>query len=92
MGRNAVGKDKARKLFWIFPLFAYTVIVIGVMLNYLPVLTLISLMSFPLIIKSGIGLQKNYDSVDDLVPYMTSTLKFSRLTGILFVIGFLIPL
>jgi 1,4-dihydroxy-2-naphthoate octaprenyltransferase len=61
-------------------------------LNYLPVLTLISLMSFPLIIKSGIGLQKNYDSVDDLVPYMTSTLKFSRLTGILFVIGFLIPL
>ena len=87
-----VGKEKARKLFWIFPLFAYGVIVIGVVLNYLPVFTLISLMSFPLIIKSGIGLQKNYDSVDDLVPYMTSTLKFSRLTGILFVIGFLIPL
>ena len=87
-----VGKEKARKLFWIFPLFAYGVIVIGVVLNYLPVFTLISLMSFPLIIKSGIGLQKNYDSVDDLVPYMTSTLKFSRLTGILFVISFLIPL
>ena len=87
-----VGKEKARKLFWIFPLFAYAVIVIGVVLNYLPVLTLISLVSFPLIIKSGIGLQKNYDSVDNLVPYMTSTLKFSRLTGILFVISFLIPL
>ena len=88
----SVGKEKARKLFWIFPLFAYGVIVIGVMLNYLPVLTLISLVSLPLIIKSGIGLQKNYDSVDNLVPYMTSTLKFSRLTGILFVISFLIPL
>ncbi|MDC0217504.1 prenyltransferase [Nitrosopumilus sp.] len=87
-----VGKEKARKLFWIFPLFAYGVIVIGVVLNYLPVLTLISLVSFPLIIKSGIGLQKNYDSVDNLVPYMTLTLKFSRLTGILFVISFLIPL
>ena len=87
-----VGKEKARKLFWIFPLFAYGVIVIGVVLNYLPVFTLISLMSFPLIIKSGIGLQKNYDSVENLVPYMSSTLKFSRLTGILFVIGFLIPL
>ena len=86
-----VGKDKARKLFWIFPLFAYCVIVIGVVLNYLPVFTLISLMSFPLIIKSGIGLQKNYDSVENLVPYMSSTLKFSRLTGILFVISFLIP-
>ena len=87
-----VGKEKARKLFWVFPLFAYGVIVIGVVLNYLPVLTLISLVSLPLIIKSGIGLQKNYDSVDNLVPYMTSTLKFSRLTGILFVISFLIPL
>ena len=87
-----VGKEKARKLFWIFPLFAYGVIVIGVVLNYLPVFTLISLMSFPLIIKSGIGLQKNYDSVENLVPYMSSTLKFSRLTGILFVISFLIPL
>ena len=87
-----VGKEKARKLFWIFPLFAYGVIVIGAVLNYLPVLTLISLVSFPLIIKSVIGLQKNYDSVDNLVPYMTSTLKFSRLTGILFVIGFLIHL
>ena len=87
-----VGKEKARKLFWIFPLFAYGVIVIGVVLNYLPVLTLISLVSLPLIIKSGIGLQKNYDSVDNLVPYMTLTLKFSRLTGILFVISFLIPL
>lgn len=87
-----VGKEKARKLFWIFPLFAYGVIVIGVVLNYLPVLTLISLVSLPLIIKSGIGLQKNYDSVDNLVPYMTSTLKFSRLTGILFVISFLIPI
>ena len=87
-----VGKEKAQKLFWIFPLFAYGVIVIGVVLNYLPVFTLISLMSFPLIIKSGIGLQKNYDSVENLVPYMSSTLKFSRLTGILFVISFLIPL
>ena len=85
-----VGKEKARKLFWIFPLFAYGVIVIGVVLNYLPVLTLISLTSLPLIIKSGIGLQKNYDSVENLVPYMSSTLKFSRLTGILFVISFLI--
>ena len=64
-----VGKEKARKLFWIFPLFAYGVIVIGVVLNYLPVFTLISLMSFPLIIKSGIGLQKNYDSVENLVPF-----------------------
>jgi len=88
----AVGKDKARKLFWIFPLIAYGIIIIGVMLNYLPFLTLISLISFPLMIKSGIGLQKHFESINNLEPYMSLSLKFSRLTGILFIIGFLIPL
>jgi len=53
---------------------------------------LISLLSFPLIIKSGLGLQKNYNSVNDLVPFMSSSLKFSRITGILFIVSFLIPI
>jgi len=43
-------------------------------------------------IKSGLGLHQNYTSVNDLVPYMSSSLKFSRITGILFVLGFLIPI
>ena len=86
-----VGKEKARKLFWMFPFLAYFVIIIGILFNLFPILSLISLLSFPLIIKSGLGLQKNYDSVNDLVPFMSSTLKFSRITGILFVISFLIP-
>jgi len=88
----AVGKNNARKLFWIFPSIAYGMIIIGVVLNYLPVLTMISLLSFPLMIKSGIGLQKHFESINNLEPYMSLCLKFSRLTGILFVIGFLIPL
>ena len=88
----AVGRNNARKLFWIFPSIAYGMIIIGVVLNYLPVLTMISLLSFPLMIKSGIGLQKHFESINNLEPYMSLCLKFSRLTGILFVIGFLIPL
>ena len=86
-----VGKEKARKLFWSFPLIVYSVIVIGILFNLFPLLSLICLLSFPLMIKSGLGLQKNYDSVNDLVPYMSSSLKFSRITGILFVLSFLIP-
>ena len=86
-----VGKEKARKIFWIFPLIVYSVILIGVSVNLFPLLSLICLLGFPLMIKSGLGLQKNYAFVDDLVPYMSSTLKFSRITGILFVISFLIP-
>ena len=86
-----VGKEKAKKIFWFFPLLAYSIILIGVSVNLFPLLSLICLLSFPLMIKSGLGLQKNYDSINDLVPFMSSTLKFSRIPGILFVISFLIP-
>ena len=87
-----VGKKKAIKLFWIFPLISYVVIAIGVSVSLFPVLSLITLLSFPLIIKSGLGLQKNYDAIDELVPYMSSTLKFSRVTGVLFALSFLFSL
>ena len=87
-----VGKKKAIKLFWIFPLISYVVIAIGVSVSLFPVLSLITLLSFPLIIKSGLGLQKNFDAIDELVPYMSSTLKFSRITGVLFALSFLFSL
>jgi len=44
----------------------------------------------PLMVKSGLGLKKSFDSVEKLIPYMSSTLMFSRITGILFVLSFLI--
>tara|TARA_B110001454_G_scaffold32257_1_gene31530 strand:+ start:330 stop:1256 length:927 start_codon:yes stop_codon:yes gene_type:complete len=88
----SVGKRKAAKLFWIFPIISYSAILGGVSVGLFPEFSLISFLSIPLMIKSGRGLQKNYDSVDDLVPFMSSTLTFSRLTGILFVAGFLISL
>ncbi len=87
-----VGKEKARKLFWIFPLIAYSMIIIGISLNFFTLLSLICFLSFPFMIKSGVGLQKNFNSLHELVPFMSSSLKFSRITGILFVSSFLIPI
>ena len=86
----AVGKKKAVNLFWIFPFVSYCSIIVGVSIGLFPLITLISFLSVPIMIKSGIGLKKNYDSVDELVPSMSSTLMFSRITGILFVLSFLI--
>ncbi|MDH3311712.1 MAG: prenyltransferase [Nitrosopumilus sp.] len=88
----AVGKEKASKLFWIFPLISYSAIIFGVSTNLFPLLSLISLLSIPLMIKSGLGLQKNYDAVENLVPSMSSTLLFGRITGALFVSSFLIEI
>ncbi|MDH3779588.1 MAG: prenyltransferase [Nitrosopumilus sp.] len=86
------GKENAVKLFWIFPLVSYFAIVVGVWLNLFPMISLIVFLSIPLMIKSGMGLQKNFNSVEDLVPYMSSTLMFGRITGVLFVISLLMGL
>ena len=88
----AVGKEKAAKLFWIFPLISYMAIIIGVYTNLFPLVSLITLVTIPLMIKSGLGLRKNFDSIENLVPFMSSTLMFSRITGALFVVSFLIIL
>ena len=87
-----VGKENAAKIFWVFPIVSYSAIVIGVLANLFPAFSLIVFLSFPLMIKSGIGLRKNYDRIKDLVPYMSSTLMFGRISGALFVIGLLVGL
>jgi 1,4-dihydroxy-2-naphthoate octaprenyltransferase len=88
----AVGKEKAAKLFWIFPIISYLTIIIGVSTNLFPLISLITLLTIPLMIKSGLGLSKNFDSIENLIPFMSSTLMFSRITGALFVVSFLIVL
>lgn len=84
-----VGKKNATCMFWIFPAISYSLIVLGISIGIFPLLSLITLFSIPLAIKAGIGLKKNFDSVDELVPFMSSTLMFSRVTGALFVLSFL---
>ena len=87
-----VGKEKAAKLFLIFPLVSYFIIIIGISANLFPILSLITFLSMPLMIKSVLGLRKNFDSIENLVPSMSSTLMFSRITGALFVVSILIGL
>ena len=84
-----VGKKKATSLFWLFPTISYFVILIGIIVGIFPVLSLITLLSIPLMLKAGFSLKKNYDSVDELMPSMSLTLMFSRITGVLFVLSFL---
>ena len=87
-----MGKEKARKVFWAFPAISYIAIGIGIYTGLFPAITIISFLSVPLVIKSGIGLWHNFDSTEELVPFMTSTLTSSRVTGILFVMSFLIAI
>jgi len=85
----AVGKKNAASIFWIFPAISYSVIIFGISIGVFPLLSLITLFSLPLVVKAGLGLKRNFNSVDELMPSMSSTLMFSRITGALFVLSFL---
>ncbi|MGI0057160.1 MAG: prenyltransferase [Nitrosarchaeum sp.] len=84
-----VGKEKAVSLFWIFPVISYFMIILGISIGVFPILSLITLFSIPILVKAGLNLKRNFNSIDDLMPAMSSTLMFSRITGALFVLSFL---
>ncbi len=87
-----LGKQKATTMFWIFPIIAYSVLISGIIYEIFPLYCLISLGVLPLIIKAGLSLKQNFDNIQGLVPAMSSTITFSRITGTLFVIGFILTL
>ena len=87
-----VGKQNAALVFWIFPIIAYSVLISGVVYEILPAYSLLSLAIMPLIIKVGLRLRKNFNDVEEIVSLMSNTITFSRITGALFVLGFLIHL
>lgn len=88
----SVGKQKATIVFWIFPIVVYSILISGIFYEIFPIYCIISLAMFPLIIKAGLLLKQNFDDINKLIPAMSYTITFSRITGALFVIGFLLNL
>jgi len=86
----SLGKQKACTILWIFPAITYGITIIAVVFEIFPVFCLIILSTVPLIIKSGQKLKQNYNKLTNLIPIMSSTLYFSRITGALLVVGFLV--
>jgi len=86
----ALGKEEAVPIFWVFPIVAYSVIISGIIYEIFPIYCIISLALIPLLIKSGRELKQNVNDISGMVPAMSHTITFSRLTGALFVIGFLL--
>jgi len=88
----SLGRQKAAKMLLVFPIILYVIMIIGVLTQIFPIFCLIIIATVPLIIKSGHKLRQGYDKLNKIIPIMGSTLAFSRITGILFVTGFLIPI
>ena len=86
------GKRKGTMIFWIFPIIIYGVLLSGILLEVFPIYCMLAVLTLPLVIKAGLRLKKKYETIDDLVPIMTTTLSYSRITGALFVLGFILNL
>jgi len=88
----SLGKQKSCSILWVFPAIAYGITITAVISEIFPISCLIILSTIPLIIKSGHKLKQNYEELTNLIPAMSSTLYFSRITGALLVVGFLVNL
>jgi 1,4-dihydroxy-2-naphthoate polyprenyltransferase len=87
-----LGKQKAASVVWVFPLIIYGIIVASVLAGIFPVITLVTLATIPLAIRSGMSLRIKYNEVQELVPVMQGFVTYSRITGALFVVAFLIDI
>ena len=86
----SLGKQNSCSILWVFPGIAYGITITAVISEIFPISCLIILATIPLIIKSWHKLKQNYEELTNLIPAMSSTLYFSRITGALLVVGFLV--
>ena len=85
-----LGKTGAATAVWIFPIISYGVIIISVAIHIFPLLSLIALLSSPIVVKSGLSLRTRFDQIEQLTPVMRDFVSYSRITGALLVISFIV--
>jgi 1,4-dihydroxy-2-naphthoate octaprenyltransferase len=87
-----LGKARAANLYWVFPGVVYGLMLFGIVTKLLPVYCGIVFVTIFLVVRSGRKIKKTLDEIEQFVQVMKWTVLFSRITGALFVIGFLISI
>jgi 1,4-dihydroxy-2-naphthoate octaprenyltransferase len=85
-----LGKKQAVKGYISIMLLTYLIVVLGVVTDTLPPISLIALLTLPLAFKSIQIAQANYDNSLKLVPANASTIMNHLFTGLLLIISFLL--
>ena len=85
-----LGKKHAALGYVCLILATYLIIVIGVVTDTLPPITLVALLTIPFAFKAIKITQENYNDSEKLVPANISTIMNHLLTGLLLTIGFFI--
>ena len=85
-----LGRKTASDIFPIFIVAAYALIAGGIFLSFTKIYSLISFAMIPLAIKSILSLRKEPESIEKIVPAMASAVTYSRITGLLLAVSFIL--
>jgi 1,4-dihydroxy-2-naphthoate polyprenyltransferase len=85
-----LGRKTGSSMFPIFIITAYALIVGGIFLGFTKIYSLVSFASIPVAMKSILSLRKEPESIEKIVPAMASAVTYSRITGFLLAISFIL--
>jgi 1,4-dihydroxy-2-naphthoate octaprenyltransferase len=85
-----LGRKVASTTFPMFIIAAYALIAGGIFFGLTKVYCLICFVSMPLAIKSALSLRKDPQSIDNIVPAMASAVTYSRITGFLLAMSYIL--
>jgi 1,4-dihydroxy-2-naphthoate octaprenyltransferase len=85
-----LGRKTASAIFPIFIIATYALIAGGILLGFTKIYSLISFASIPLAIKSILSLRREPENVEKIVPAMASAVTYSRITGFLLAMSFIL--
>jgi len=86
-----IGKNKSARIFPLLIILIYSLISIGIIMQYLPIYSILTFSSLIFAIRSAKKL-KNYDNIEDLVKAISYTITFSRIVGICLILSYLIAI
>jgi 1,4-dihydroxy-2-naphthoate polyprenyltransferase len=85
-----LGRKTASVIFPIFIIAAYVLIAVGIFFGFTKIYSLICFASVPFAIKSVLQLRKEPESTERIVPAMASAVTYSRITGFLLAMSFIL--
>ncbi len=85
-----LGKSNAARVFPLLFAGAYCLIIAGAVLGFAKIHSLASLLSLPLAVRACLSIHRNNEDIDKLIPAMSSTVTYSRLTGFVLALSLLL--
>jgi 1,4-dihydroxy-2-naphthoate octaprenyltransferase len=83
----AIGLKKSSKIYIVFLIIPYLILILAVVLNLLPVLSLLGLLTVFIAYPLSEGVLKNAEDIDKLIPYMGKNVLINLLFPALVAIG-----